>query len=100
MEASTQTSSGLPSRLQEIVQTIRKASPLIVIKYVRKLVRRNMAGPVQNRFPEATSQKVGQANAAFLLAQQHLAAVRGDRVSTECRRHRRATDGRKIGMPS
>ncbi len=46
--------------------------------------------------PEATGQKLGQTEAAFLLAQQHQAAVRGDQATVERRRHLLATDGWKI----
>ena len=45
---------------------------------------------------EATGQKIGQADAAFRLAQQYQAAVRGDQATVECRRHLLATDGWKI----
>ena len=46
--------------------------------------------------PETTGQKVDQAEAAFRLAQQHQAAVRGDQATVEHRCHFFATDGWKI----
>ena len=46
--------------------------------------------------PQATGHKLGQAEAAFRLAQQHQAAVRGDQAAVERRRHFLATNGWKI----
>jgi hypothetical protein len=51
---------------------------------------------IANRFPEATGQTVGQAEAAFRLAQQHQAAVQGDRATAERLRRLFATEGWKI----
>jgi hypothetical protein len=45
---------------------------------------------------ETIGQEVGQTEAAFRLAQQHQAAVRGDQATVERRRHLLATDGWKI----
>jgi hypothetical protein len=45
---------------------------------------------------ETIGQEVGQTQAAFRLAQQHQAAVRGDQATVEGCRHLLATDGWKI----
>jgi hypothetical protein len=46
--------------------------------------------------PQAASQKLGHAEAALLLAQQHQPAVGGEQAAVECRRHFLGADGWKI----